>query len=65
MHVCVRCVVSVCLSVFGLMYFVHVFHLYTQLLSESEQRLIESHAAKEKSENEKEDLNQQVSALTR
>ena len=36
-----------------------------KLLSESEQHLLEMHNAKEKTENDKEELNQQVNVLTR
>ena len=43
---------------------VHIL-LFFKLLSESEQHLLEMHNAKEKTENEKEDLNQQVNVLTR
>ena len=41
------------------------YTFFFKLLSESEQHLLEMHNAKEKTENEKEDLNQQVNVLTR
>ena len=44
--------------------YIHILFL-VKLLAESEQHLLEMHNSKEKTENEKEDLNQQVNVLTR
>ena len=76
---CVHLYICMCVSMYVCMYiYVYIYAyacmyvcMYTntlfivKLLSESEQRSLEIHNAKEKTENEKEDLNQQVNELTR